>query len=170
LNAPTGAYRTRDGWIMIALVREEQYVRLMGALGRPDLADDPRFADFAARAANAPVLGDIVGRIIATDTTEGWLGRLRAADILADRVNGFDDWLADPHIVATGGAVRVEQPEMGQFPTPRTPGMPLGVDAAMPPAPRIGEHGAAILAEIGINPAAIARLRAENVLRIPEGL
>jgi crotonobetainyl-CoA:carnitine CoA-transferase CaiB-like acyl-CoA transferase len=170
LNAPTGAYRTRDGWIMIALVREEQYVRLMGALGRPDLADDPRFADFAARAANAPVLGDIVGRIIATDTTEGWLGRLRAADILADRVNGFDDWLADPHIVATGGAVRVEQPEMGQFPTPRTPGIALAVDAAMTPAPRIGEHGAAILAEIGIDPAAIARLCAENVLRIPEGL
>jgi len=168
LNAPTGAYRTSDGWIMVALVREEQYVRLMAALDRPDLADDPRFADFAARAAHAAVLGDIVGRIIATDTTEGWLARLRAADILADRVNGFDDWLADPHIVATGGVVRVEQPQMGQFPTPRTPGITLAVDAAMPPAPRIGEHGAAILAEIGIEPAAIARLCAENVLRIPE--
>jgi crotonobetainyl-CoA:carnitine CoA-transferase CaiB-like acyl-CoA transferase len=36
LNAPTGAYRTRDGWIIVALVREEQYVRLIGALGRPD--------------------------------------------------------------------------------------------------------------------------------------
>ena len=43
LNAPTGAYRTRDAWIMVALVREEQYGRLMGALGRPDLAEDPRF-------------------------------------------------------------------------------------------------------------------------------
>src|ERR1700759_2907563 len=62
LNAPTGAYRPRDGWIMVALVREEQYVRLVGALGRPDLADDPRFADFAARAAHSSVLADIVGR------------------------------------------------------------------------------------------------------------
>ena len=117
-----------------------------------------------------PVLADIVGRIIATDTTEGWLERLRAADILADRVNGFDDWLADPHVVATGGAVRVEQPEMGQFPTPRTPGIPLEVDAALPPAPRIGEHGAAILAEIGVDPAAIASLCAENIVLIPEVL
>jgi crotonobetainyl-CoA:carnitine CoA-transferase CaiB-like acyl-CoA transferase len=168
LNVPTGAYRTRDGWIIVALVREEQYARLAGALGRPDLADDPRFADFAARAAHSLVLTDIVGRIIATDTTEGWLGRLRAADILADRVNGFDDWLADPHIVATGGAVTVEQPEMGQFPTPRTPGISFAVDAALPPAPRIGEHGAAILAEIGIDPAMIAGLCAENILLIPQ--
>jgi crotonobetainyl-CoA:carnitine CoA-transferase CaiB-like acyl-CoA transferase len=170
LNVPTGAYRTSDGWIMVALVREEQYVRLVRALGRPDLADDLRFADFAARAAHAPVLVDIVGRIIASDTTEGWLARLRAADILADRVNGFDDWLADPHIVATGGAVAVDQPEMGQFPTPRTPGIPLEVDAALPPAPRIGEHGAAILAEIGIDPAAITRLGSENIVFLPEVL
>ena len=170
LNVPTGAYRTRNGWIMVALVREEQYVRLVGALGRPDLAADPRFADFATRAAHAPVLVDIVGRIIETETTEIWLDRLRAADVLADRVNGFDDWLADPHIVATGGAVRVEQPMMGQFPTPRTPGIPLVVDAAMAPAPRIGEHGAAILDELGIDAATVARLRAENILFIPEAL
>ncbi len=168
LNTPTGAYRTSDGWIMVALVREEQFVRLVAALGRPDLAADPRFADFATRAVHSSVLSDTVGRIIATDTTVGWLERLRAADILADRVNGFDGWLADPHIVATGGAVRVDQPRMGQFPTPRTPGIPLAVDAALPPAPRIGEHGAAILAEIGIEPAAIATLCAENILLIPK--
>jgi crotonobetainyl-CoA:carnitine CoA-transferase CaiB-like acyl-CoA transferase len=170
LNVPTGAYRTRDGWIMVALVREEQYVGLMGALDRPDLADDPRFVDFAARAAHSSVLADIVGRIIAAETTERWLERLRAADILADRVNGFDDWLADPHVVATSAAVCVEQPEMGQFQTPRTPGIPLAVDAALPPAPRIGEHGAEILAEIGIDPAAIASLCTENIVLIPEVL
>jgi crotonobetainyl-CoA:carnitine CoA-transferase CaiB-like acyl-CoA transferase len=44
---------TRNGWIMVALVREEQYARFAAALGRPDLAEDPRFADFAARAAHA---------------------------------------------------------------------------------------------------------------------
>jgi len=168
LNAPTGAYQTRNGWIMVALVREDQYARLADALGRPELAEDPRFADFAARAANAAVLSDVIGAIFLGATTEAWLERLRAADILADRVNGFDDWLADPHVVATGGAVRVSQPQMGHFPTPRTPGVPLATDAAMMPAPGIGEHGAAILAELGIDPATVARLRAENILLIPE--
>ena len=51
-SAPSDLYRTRDGWIMVALVREEQYARLAAALGRPDLAQDPRFADFATRAAH----------------------------------------------------------------------------------------------------------------------
>src|SRR5207248_9436852 len=104
---------------------------------RPDLAEDPRYADFGARAAHAALLCDTIGSIFLADTTEGWLERLRAADILADRVNGFDDWLADPHIVATGGAGRVDQPGMGRFFTPRTPGLPPKADPPMTPAPRI---------------------------------
>jgi crotonobetainyl-CoA:carnitine CoA-transferase CaiB-like acyl-CoA transferase len=168
LNVPTGAYRTADGWIMIALVREQQFARLAAALGRPDLDDDPRFTDFAARARHAGPLGEIIGAIFPTDTTAGWLARLRAADILADRVNGFDDWLADTHIVATGGAIAVDQPGMGQFPTPRTPGISGEADVGLAPAPEIGEHGRAILAELGIDPAAIERLAAEGVLRLPQ--
>lgn len=167
---PTGAYRTRNGWIMVALVREEQYRRLVTALGRPDLAEDPRFADFAARAGHASLLCDTIGSIFLDGTTEGWLVRLRAADILADRINGFDDWLADPHIVATGGAVQVDQPGMGRFFTPRTPGISPETDAAMTPAARIGEHGGAILAGLGVDPATVARLRSEKLLYLPEEL
>ncbi len=168
LNVPTGAYRTADGWIMIALVKEEQFARLARALGRPDLAADPRFADFAARAGHAAPLGEIIAAILPTDTTAGWLGRLRAADILADRINGLGDWLADPHILATSAAVAVVQPDMGEFHTPRTPGVAAAADAALCPAPGIGEHGRAILAELGISGEAIARLAAEGVLRLPD--
>jgi len=167
LNVPTGAYRTSGGWIMIALVREQQFARLVGALGRPDLAADPRFADFATCARHAAPLGEILGAIFPTDTTAGWLARMRAADILADRVNSFDDWLAHPHVVATGGAIAVDQPGMGKFRTPRTPGISAEADAGLIPAPNIGEHGRAILAELGINTTAIERLVAEKVLRLP---
>jgi crotonobetainyl-CoA:carnitine CoA-transferase CaiB-like acyl-CoA transferase len=167
LNTPTGAYRTGDGWLIFALLREDDYVRLVGALGRPELAQEPRFADFAARAANAAELVGIVGEILAADTTAAWLKKLRAADVLADRVNGFDDWLADPHVVATGGAVAIDHPDIGRFFTPRTPGIPPAADAAMGPAPRIGEHGRAILAELGIADAAIAGLAADGVLGLP---
>jgi crotonobetainyl-CoA:carnitine CoA-transferase CaiB-like acyl-CoA transferase len=167
LNVPTGAYRTSDGWIMIALVKEEQFPRLVGALGRPDLAADPRFADFATRARHAGTLSEIIGAIFPTDTTAGWLARMRAADILADRVNGFDDWLAYPHIVATGGAIAVDQPGMGWFRTLRTPGISEEADAGLAAAPDIGEHGRAILAELGINGAVVERLSAEGMLRLP---
>jgi crotonobetainyl-CoA:carnitine CoA-transferase CaiB-like acyl-CoA transferase len=168
LNVPTGAYRTADGWIMIALVKEEQFARLARALGRPDLAADPRFADFAARARHAVPLGEIVAAILPTETTAGWLARLRAADILADRINGLGDWLADPHIVATSAALAVVQPGIGEFQTPRTPGVTAAADAALCPAPGIGADGRAILAELGISDEAITRLAADGVLRLPE--
>jgi crotonobetainyl-CoA:carnitine CoA-transferase CaiB-like acyl-CoA transferase len=168
LNVPTGAYRTGDGWIIVAVIKEEQFARLVGALGRPDLAADPRFVDFALRARHAAPLSQAIGAIFPTHTTEVWLARLRAADILAGRVNGFGDWLADPHIVETGGAVAVDQPGMGRFHTPCTPGISSAADAAMTPAPGIGEHGRAILAELGIGAPTIARLRAEGTLFFPE--
>jgi len=166
VNVPAGAHRTQDGWVMIALLREADFVRLVGALGAPELAADPRFSSFAARAQNSAAIFAELGAIFARETTAHWLRVLRAADILSDRINGFDDWLADPHIVATGGAVAVDAIDMPQFKVPRTPGVSPAVDAALPPAPRIGEHGRAILGELGFDEAAIARLAAEQTVLV----
>jgi crotonobetainyl-CoA:carnitine CoA-transferase CaiB-like acyl-CoA transferase len=167
INVPTGAHRTNDGWVMIALLREVDFVRLVTALGTPGLAVDPRFSSFAARAENQAAIFAELGAIFARATTAHWLAVLRDADILSDRINGFDDWLADPHIVATGGAVAVEPEDMPAFKVPRTPGISVAVDAALSPAPRIGEHGRAILAELGFDEAAMARLAAENAVLLP---
>jgi len=166
LNVPTGAYQTADGWIIVALIREADFGRLAGALGRPELAQDPRYATFAARAENAAPLIAVLRAAFAAAPTAQWLERLRAADVLADKVNGFDDWLADPHVLATGGAVRFEQPGMGLFHAARTPGVPADIDRSLAPAPAIGEHSRAVLAELGLDAAAIAGLAADGVLRL----
>ena len=152
---------------MIALIREEQFARMAGALGRADLAADPRYASFATRAANAAPLFAELRAAIANETSASCLAKLRAADILSDRINGFDDWLADPHITATGGAVSVAPGDMPAFAVPRTPGIAAAADAALAPAPAIGAHGAEILAGLGFNAAARARLVAEGALRLP---
>ena len=167
INVPTGAHRTSDGWVMIALLREADFVRLVAALGRPELAADPRFSSFAARARNSPAIFAALGAAFARETTAHWLAILRAADILCDRINGFDDWLADPHIVATGGAVSVVPADMPAFRVPRTPGISAAADAALSPAPGIGEHGREVLGELGLDGAAIARLVAEKALFLP---
>ena len=167
VNVPTGAHRTQDGWVMIALLREDDFVRLVAALGAPELATDPRFSSFAARAANAPAIFAALGAVFARGTTAHWLTALRAADILSDRINGFDDWLADPHVVATRGAVDVAPAGMPAFKVPRTPGISPETDAALSPAPHVGEHGRAILAELGFDDAAVARLAAEKVVALP---
>jgi crotonobetainyl-CoA:carnitine CoA-transferase CaiB-like acyl-CoA transferase len=168
LNVPTGAYRTRDGgWVMIALIREDQFGRLVKALGRHDLAQDPRYATFATRAEHAAPLFEELRAQIATETTASCLEKLRAADILSERINGFDDWLADSHIVATGGAVAIDPADMPAFKVPRTPGITAAADAALTAPPAIGEHGAQILAGLGLDRNAIAGLVAENALFLP---
>jgi crotonobetainyl-CoA:carnitine CoA-transferase CaiB-like acyl-CoA transferase len=167
INVPTGAHRTQDGWVMIALLREADFARLVTALGAPGLADDPRFASFAARAQHSAALFAELAAIFARQSTAHWLGVLRDADILSDRINGFDDWLVDPHIVATGGAVAVEPGDMPPFKVPRTPGIPPDVDALLSPAPHIGEHGREILGGLGLDAAAIDRLAAENAVLLP---
>jgi crotonobetainyl-CoA:carnitine CoA-transferase CaiB-like acyl-CoA transferase len=167
LNVPTGSYRTQDGWVMIAAIREADFTRMVTALGRPDLAEDPRFASFETRAAHAAPIFEALRALIAAETTASCLAKLRGADVLADRVNGFDDWLADPHILATGGAVVVEPGDMPAFKVPRTPGISPEADAALSAAPRIGEHGAAILAGLGYDAPARARLVTEGAVRLP---
>jgi len=165
LNVPTGAYRTADGgWVMIALIREDQFVRLVEALGSGDLARDPRYASFASRAENAAPLFETMRGLIAGQGMAAVLERLRAADILADKVNGFDDWLGDPHIVATGGAVAVEPRDMPAFKVPRTPGVSAEADRALSPAPHVGEHTRAVLAGLGLAENRIAALAAEGIV------
>jgi crotonobetainyl-CoA:carnitine CoA-transferase CaiB-like acyl-CoA transferase len=167
VNVPTGAHRTKDGWVMIALLREADFVRLVTALGASELASGPRFSSFAARYENTAAIFAALGALFACETTAHWLTVLRGADILSDRINGFDDWLADPHIVATGGAVAVEPAGMPAFKVPRTPGIPPAADAALSPAPHIGEHGRAILAELGYDETAMARLVSEEAVVLP---
>ena len=62
LNVPAGSYQTSDGWMMVTLVNEPQYKRLCAAIEREDLADDPRFADFASRADHADALISAIAR------------------------------------------------------------------------------------------------------------
>ena len=167
VNVPTGAHRTSDGWVMLALLREADFVRLVNALGAPELATDPRFSSFVARYENTAAIFAALGAIFARETTAHWLKVLRDADILSDRINGFDDWLADPHIVATAGAVAVAPVDMPAFKVPRTPGISPEADAALSPAPHIGEHGRLIVAELGYDDTALARLVAEEAVVLP---
>jgi len=158
LNVPAGSYQTKDGWVVVALVTEPQFVRWCAAMARPDLPTDPRFNSFAQRAANEDALLAIIRAVMAGETTATWIERLRAADVICDPVTSYQDWFADPHVQATGAASLLDQPGLGPLKIPRTPGILPATDAALAPAPRNGEHSAAILAEAGCSEAEIAAL------------
>ena len=75
LNVPAGSYQTTDGWMMVTLVNEPQYKRLCAAIGREDLASDPRFADFARRADAVDALIPQLREVFLTQPTDAWLSR-----------------------------------------------------------------------------------------------
>ena len=86
LNVPAGSYQTSDGWLMVTLVNEAQYKRLCAAIGRDDLATDPRFADFPGRADCADTLISQFREAFLTSSSGAWLAKLHAADIIAEHI------------------------------------------------------------------------------------
>ncbi|MBR1123696.1 CoA transferase [Bradyrhizobium lablabi] len=155
LNVPASTYQTSDGWMMVTLVNEAQYRRLCTAIGREDLAADPRFADFAARADHADVLIPQLRELFVTQPSEAWLTRLHAADIIAERIHNPGEWLRSVHVEATKAAVCQDTPGVGKVYSPRTPGIASLSEDHLCPAPDIGQDSFAILAEAGYERSAI---------------
>ncbi len=164
-NPPAGSYRTRDGWIAVTLVREAHFATLCAAVGRAELATDLRFGTGAARAERIDELTAIMRTVFAERTTAEWLDTLNAAGVLCSPINSPADWLGDPHVQATGAAPSFEQAGVGPVPVPRIPGLPEAAHANLAvSAPRVGEHGAALLAEFGYDRSEIDALRACGAL------
>jgi len=164
LNAPAGVYKTADGWIMVTLVREDQFRKLCAILGQPALADDPLFATFAQRADHIDKLVPIIRDLLLADTTDAWLAKLRAADLICDRINDFGDWLKDGHVQAVGAAVSADHPGVGTVHVPRTPGAERASDDTIGLAPGLGEHSRSVLVAAGWSEADIDSLIASGAV------
>jgi crotonobetainyl-CoA:carnitine CoA-transferase CaiB-like acyl-CoA transferase len=167
LNVPAGSYQTSDGWLMVTLVNEPQYKRLCAAIERDDLASDVRFADFAKRADAADALIPQLREVFVRQTSEVWLGRLHAADIIAERILNPGDWLNNVHVKATQAAVCQDTPGVGLVYAPRTPGFPGFSEDQLCPAPDIGADSRAVLLEAGFEPDAIDDLIKTGAVRVP---
>jgi crotonobetainyl-CoA:carnitine CoA-transferase CaiB-like acyl-CoA transferase len=165
LNVPAGTYQTQDGWMMVTLVNEPQYKRLCAAIGREDLASDPRFADFAARADSADALIPQMREVFLTQPTDGWLTRLHAADIIAERILDPGQWLRNPHVEATKASVCQDTPGVGPVYTPRTPGIASLSEDRLCPAPDVGQDSRAVLLEAGFGSAEIDEMLLSGAVR-----
>jgi crotonobetainyl-CoA:carnitine CoA-transferase CaiB-like acyl-CoA transferase len=145
---PFQNFRTADGWIVVACPKEKFWRRLCEAVGRPGLADDPRFRDFAARHAHAGELRDLLAQAFAASDSAAWLARLGVAGVPCAPVHSVAEALADPQTTARGLVVETAHPRFG---TVRQLRSPVRVGDAPPPdrrGPRRHEDGEAILAAL----------------------
>jgi crotonobetainyl-CoA:carnitine CoA-transferase CaiB-like acyl-CoA transferase len=119
---PSGAYEVQDGYVTIALSKEAHFPVLCRAMGRDDLATDPRFANFALRAENASLLVPELAHAFAPCRASDCVSLLRSHGLLASRVNSIDDWLADPHMADAAPACRAGEAAGARVPL--IPGVP----------------------------------------------
>jgi crotonobetainyl-CoA:carnitine CoA-transferase CaiB-like acyl-CoA transferase len=160
---PFQAFAAADGWIVVACAKETLWRRLCDVIGRPDLANDERFADFEARDRNRGVLVPELKRVFAERPVADWEQLLRANGIPCSPVNDVAGALAEEQAEARGALVSYDHPVLGQV---RGIASALGQSLATPPArgPLLGEHNTEILTTVcGYEPARIAALLESGV-------
>jgi formyl-CoA transferase len=162
-------YRTKDGYVCALPYTEKQWNAFTEALGRPDLATDPRFDTQAARANNQPAAQQIISELMREQTTDAWLAFFEKADIPAMRVNDIADLFDDPHLKDTGFFATRQHPTEGPI---RTTASPFAFEKTPPSyrrhAPVLGADGPEVLREAGFSEDEIGALQRAGILRVPE--
>jgi crotonobetainyl-CoA:carnitine CoA-transferase CaiB-like acyl-CoA transferase len=135
-------FETRTGPLIVAAANDRLFAKLARALGRPEWADDPRFATNARRVANKDALLPEVEAIMLTRTKGEWIDRLEAAGVPCAPVHDLREVLAHPQTAAVGMIQPVPGLDLDLM------GLPVCFDGARPPIrrppPGVGEHGAEI--------------------------
>jgi crotonobetainyl-CoA:carnitine CoA-transferase CaiB-like acyl-CoA transferase len=154
-------YPTQDGYICVLAVNDEQWKRILPALGRADLITDPRFATTSERVKHYDELYGIVAEQLKLRTTAEWHELLDQQDIPNGPMRTLQELLHDPYLEETGFFQRYEHPTEGPVVTTAVPIHFSETPAATlrRPPPRLGEHNSEVLAEIGLTEAEIARLQ-----------
>ena len=154
---PSQAFRCADADIFVVASTPKQWSGLTAALGRPKLADDPRFATVSARIANRDLVLRTLGEIFVQRPAAEWIAKLEAADVPVSPVNSMDAVFENPQIRHRGMRVPVEHPSAG---TINVLANPIRRDAGISPPPRLGEHTDEILIKLlGRTPDQVAALR-----------
>lgn len=165
--APSNTYPTADGgYVVIAGNSDPIFKRLMNAIGRADLGDDPAFAHNDGRAAQSDLLDGAISAWSTQRPIDEVLRVLEAAEVPAGRIYSVADIVADPHYQARGMILDAQ--------------LPGGVETKMPgvvpklsetpgvinwQGPSLGQHTRDVLTELGLSESAIQRLKDEGIVQ-----
>ena len=146
---PYEAFPARDRWFALAAANERQWAVLCRVIERPDLRDDPRFADNNARVAHRAELRAELEAVFRRCDADEWLAAFREAGLPCGPINAIPEVFAHPQAAAREMVVETEHPTVG---TVRLPGFPYKLGetpaAIRRPPPRLGEHTAEVLTEL----------------------
>ena len=166
-DSPRNTYQTRDGrWVAISASSQKTFERLVHAMGRDDLATDPRFGDNVQRVANADVLDKILADWFVVRDSADVIALFDRENVVAGLVYDIRDIFKDPHYAARGNVVDVPDRDFGtvkmQGVAPRflrTPGRVRHAGGAL------GQDNEEVYREeLGLTEQELAELRSEGII------
>jgi crotonobetainyl-CoA:carnitine CoA-transferase CaiB-like acyl-CoA transferase len=163
---PYQPFRTRDGSVILACGNDNLYGKFCEVAGCPELAADPRFASNGKRVENRAELSRLLQAIFLKKTTREWVDALDAAGVANGPINDIAQVFEEPQVKARGVRIELDHPVAGKLPLVASPmrfsATPLEHKLA---PPVLGQHTEEILrGALGLDPGAIARLRADGVI------
>jgi crotonobetainyl-CoA:carnitine CoA-transferase CaiB-like acyl-CoA transferase len=160
---PVQLIKTADGWIFVMCMLEKFWLALLQAIGRQDLASDPRFSVPATRRQHRDALTTVLDTQFGRGTTTEWLAKLNGLLPVAP-VYDLAAALDNPFATTVGMVRTTPHPLRADF---RALANPIKLDGARlksQAAPALGADTAPLLAELGLTDADIAELRRTNVI------
>ena len=167
ISAPRNTYRTSDGrWLAMSGSAPSIAMRALRAVGRPELTEDPKFAEAQQRLRNAAEIDAIMAGWIGQRTLDEALAVFEEAGVAAAPIYDAEQLLADPQLRARNIYPSVDDPELGsmriQAPVPRFSATPGAVTHL---GPRLGQHNAEVYQELlGIDDGRLAELHEQGVI------
>ena len=159
-SIPTGVYRTRDGYLNLAVSGKKIWNRMCEAIGAPELATHPDYSNSALRSQNRDRLHDVLEESFRKRDTADWIEILNRAGVPSGPIYSIDQAFADPQVKSLGMVQKVgDVPYLGQPVTlSRTP------SHACAHPPKQGEHTAEVLKEMGYRETEIEQLRKKGIV------
>ena len=163
---PYEVFRARDAYLTLGVANSSLWEKTCRALGREDLARDPRFDSETNRVTNRDALIPILNDLLAARPADEWLARLEQAGVPAGRIRTVAEVCESPHLKARGMVVKLRHPKAGAI---TVMGVPVRLwqtpGAATAPPPLLGQHTEEILTRLlRIPKATVQRLRAAGVV------
>ena len=158
-TAATGVYPTADGYINLAAMGTEMFIKLVTALGLPELAEDPRFKLLKTRGQNRPALNAAIAARTKQEPTADWIELLNKAGVPCGSIKNVKETMEDPQVVHLGMAKTIQHPNLGEISVVNHPViMSRSKREVFTAAPDRGEHNKEVYAEFGISAAEVESL------------
>ena len=167
--SPFNAYETSDGWVIIGVASDAHWRGLCGAIGRPELADDPDFATPGARLTHNDQVDAAISAWMRDKTTEAAVSEVRAGGVVCGPVNDIEAIRKSPQFKARGMIEDLVHPTLGVMPGIGAAGFPLKFSGTKTgynsPAAITGTHNAEVYgALLGIDADELTRLTDEGII------